>query len=113
MIWEAVLIAALTTVLVNGLLAAARRKYRATAVRMDRIAAGGCTVPPAGWICTRAAGHAGPCAAVPSASVKVNHNGETREQFIARNAKAYYAATPLSIELMIDAHNATWPPSHD
>lgn len=25
-----------------------------------------CAVPPAGWRCTRAAGHAGPCAAVPA-----------------------------------------------
>lgn len=25
-----------------------------------------CTVPPAGWVCTRDAGHEGPCAAVPS-----------------------------------------------
>jgi len=25
-----------------------------------------CTVPPAGWKCTRAAGHDGPCAALPS-----------------------------------------------
>lgn len=24
-----------------------------------------CTVPPAGWECTRAAGHDGPCAAIP------------------------------------------------
>jgi hypothetical protein len=27
----------------------------------------GCTVPPAGWYCTRAAGHDGPCAALPQA----------------------------------------------
>lgn len=26
----------------------------------------GCTVPPAGWRCTRTAGHSGPCAAVPT-----------------------------------------------
>jgi len=25
-----------------------------------------CTVPPAGWYCTRQAGHAGPCAAYPT-----------------------------------------------
>lgn len=28
-----------------------------------------CTVPPAGWYCTRAPGHDGPCAAHPSANV--------------------------------------------
>ena len=28
---------------------------------------GGCTLPPAGWECTRQAGHEGPCAAVPIA----------------------------------------------
>jgi len=27
-----------------------------------------CSIPPAGWICTRAAGHNGPCAAVEDAS---------------------------------------------
>ena len=26
-----------------------------------------CNVPPEGWACTRAANHAGPCAAVPDA----------------------------------------------
>jgi len=26
-----------------------------------------CTIPPTGWACTRAAGHDGPCAAVPQA----------------------------------------------
>lgn len=25
-----------------------------------------CTVPPAGWACTRTAGHDGPCAAIPT-----------------------------------------------
>lgn len=25
-----------------------------------------CTIPPAGWACTRAAGHDGPCAAIPA-----------------------------------------------
>lgn len=25
-----------------------------------------CTTPPAGWICTRVAGHEGPCAAEPA-----------------------------------------------
>lgn len=64
MIWESVFVAAITTVLFNGLLAAARRQHRSTRARFDRIAAGGCTVAPPGWICTRAAGHTGPCAAV-------------------------------------------------
>lgn len=27
-----------------------------------------CTVPPAGWACTRAPGHDGPCAAIPAQS---------------------------------------------
>jgi len=27
-----------------------------------------CALPPAGWRCTRGAGHTGPCAAVPTAS---------------------------------------------
>ncbi|PZU75583.1 MAG: hypothetical protein DI530_15135 [Sphingomonas sp.] len=30
--------------------------------------AGNCTIPPAGWRCTRAAGHDGPCAAVAALS---------------------------------------------
>jgi hypothetical protein len=30
-------------------------------------AASGCTVPPVGWYCTRAPGHAGSCAALPVA----------------------------------------------
>lgn len=25
-----------------------------------------CTIPPAGWACTRAGGHDGPCAAIPT-----------------------------------------------
>lgn len=25
-----------------------------------------CNIPPAGWSCTRAGGHEGPCAAIPS-----------------------------------------------
>lgn len=30
---------------------------------------GACKVPPAGWHCTRAPGHEGPCAAVPTDGV--------------------------------------------
>jgi hypothetical protein len=53
----------------------AGREYHSTLVELaDDIdaaleqaeGAGVCAVPPAGWACTRAAGHEGPCAAVPA-----------------------------------------------
>ena len=34
-----------------------------------------CTVPPAGWRCTRGAGHQGPCAAVPSLTQEGGEQG--------------------------------------
>ena len=33
--------------------------------RWDAIMKDACTVPPAGWFCTRTKGHDGPCAALP------------------------------------------------
>lgn len=33
----------------------------------ERVKGAACAVPPPGWRCTRAAGHSGPCAAVPDA----------------------------------------------
>ena len=41
-----------------------------------------CTLPPPGWLCTRVAGHTGPCAAVPDVTDK---NGSWPEDFNHEN----------------------------
>lgn len=43
-----------------------------------------CTVPPAGWVCTRGAGHDGPCAAVSER----DHNGAAAIELAKERAEA-------------------------
>ena len=40
----------------------------------SRNATNPCMIPPEGWICTRIAGHEGPCAAVPLLDLEVSHD---------------------------------------
>lgn len=48
---------------------AGKHLFRAPDVGVDvsdePVAAASCELPPEGWVCTRAPGHEGPCAAVP------------------------------------------------
>jgi hypothetical protein len=38
-----------------------------------------CRIPPAGWVCTRRAGHDGPCAALPLADSSGEGGGSSQE----------------------------------
>lgn len=45
-------------------------EQRGEGINAARHEISGCKVPPAGWRCTREAGHAGPCAAIPLPETK-------------------------------------------
>lgn len=54
-----------------------------------------CTVPPAGWRCTRDAGHEGPCAAVPTREKELAqrwcwfHEGDERVTVLSSESEAH------------------------
>lgn len=40
-----------------------------------------CIIPPQGWVCTRGAGHDGPCAALPTTQIFLDLVYKSRDTF--------------------------------
>lgn len=51
-----------------------------------------CTIPPIGWRCTRAAGHSGPCAAMPDEALPLSRDEEIFLRFVDGETPAFLAS---------------------
>lgn len=57
-----------------------------------------CEVPPAGWYCTRAKGHDGPCAAIPIMQSEASEKAREADQTFTGIAYAAGAAAKMMQE---------------